>query len=211
MRIGRVLFLQGASSAGKSTLATALQRNLDEYWWALEADDITRMQPTGERTGWWEPTPEERSHPSWNDDLRLSHWLSGYFGCLATIARTGSNVIAVGGWLQTSWLRELAATLEGIDSLCVGVFCPLDELERREIARGDRRPGYARSHYDIVHTHTPYDVHVDTALQTTDESVASIKMALASPPELPFFAHIRVNAASDGGYVSPHLRSQRRF
>ena len=191
MSIGRVLFLQGASSAGKSTLATALQRNLDEYWWALEADDITRMQPTGERTDWWEPTPEERPHPSWNSDLRVSHWLSGYFGCLTAIATTGSNVIAVGGWLQSSWLRELAATLEGIDALCVGVFCPLDELERREMARGDRQPGYARSHYDIVHSHAPYDIHVDTALQTIDECVASIKAALASPPELPFFARVR--------------------
>ena len=188
---GRVLFLQGASSAGKSTLANALQRDLDEYWWALEADDITRMQPTGERTGWWEPTPEERSHPSWNPELRLSRWLSGYFGCLATVARTGSNVIAVGGWLETSWLLELAATLDGIDALCVGVYCPLDELERRELARGDRRPGYARSQYDLVHAHEPYDARVDTASQTTEEAVAIIKWALTAPPEESFFARIR--------------------
>ena len=49
---GRVLFLQGLSSAGKSTLAAALQAALPEYWWMLEADDITRMQPTAERSGW---------------------------------------------------------------------------------------------------------------------------------------------------------------
>lgn len=191
MSAGKVLFLQGASSAGKSTLATALQRGLDEYWWALEADDITRMQPTSDRTGWWEPTPEKRPHPSWNPELRLSRWLSGYFGCLAAVARTGSNVIAVGGWLQTSWLLELAATLDGIDALCVGVYCPLDEMERRELARGDRRLGYARSQYDLVHTHAPYDVHVDTDLQTTDEAVTLVRRALASPSREPFFARIR--------------------
>jgi len=191
LSLGRVLFLQGASSAGKSTLATALQRGLEEYWWALEADDITRMQPTGERTSWWEPTPEERPHPSWGPDVRLSRWLSGYFGCLATVARTGSNVIAVGGWLQTSWLRELAATLDGIDALCVGVYCPLDELERREMARGDRRPGYARSQFDLVHAHAPYDVHVDTGSQSAEQAVESIRTALAAPPDEPFFARIR--------------------
>lgn len=188
---GRVLFLQGPSSAGKSTLARALQRNLDEYWWALEADDITRMQPTSERSQWWEPTPDERPHPSWLLEMRLSRWLAGYFQCLATIAKTGSNVIAVGGWLQTSWLLQLADTLEGIDALCVGVFCPLDELERRELARGDRGPGYARSQYDLVHTHAPYDVHINTSSQTTEEAVKAIKRMLASPPELPFFARIR--------------------
>jgi chloramphenicol 3-O phosphotransferase len=191
LSLGRVLFLQGTSSAGKSTLATALQRELDEYWWALEADDITRMQPTGERTDWWKPTPEERPHLSWSHETRFSRWLSGYFGCLATIARTGSNVIAVGGWLQTSWLLDLAATLDGIEALCVGVYCSLEELERRELARGDRRPGYARSQYDLVHTHAPYDVHVDTASQTTPEAVALIRTALAEPPSEPFFARIR--------------------
>lgn len=188
---GRVLFLQGASSAGKSTLAKALQLDLDEYWWVLEADDITRMQPTGPRTDWWEPTPDERPHPSWDPELRLSRWLSGYFGCLATIAQTGSNVIAVGGWLETSWLLELAETLNGIDALCVGVYCPLEELERRELARGDRQFGYARSQYDMVHDHVLYDVEVDTASQTTEEAVALIRKMLTSPPEVSFFARIR--------------------
>ncbi len=188
---GRVLFLQGLSSAGKSTLAAALQATLPEYWWMLEADDITRMQPTAERSGWWEPTPEERPHPSWNADLRLERWLSGYFGCLATIAQTGSNVIAVGGWLQTSWLVQLAIALDGIDALCVGVYCPLEEVERREVARGDRRPGYGRSMYDVVHTHAPYDAAVDTYAQTTAEAIDIIEALLASPPPVPFFARIR--------------------
>ncbi|MBC8103800.1 MAG: AAA family ATPase [Cytophagales bacterium] len=183
--------LQGPSSVGKSTLAIALQRSLEEYWWALEADDITRMQPTGERTGWWEPTREERAHPSWNREVRLERWLAGYFQCLATIARTGSNVMAVGGWLETTWLQQLAASLDGMDAYCVGVYCPLDELERRETARGDRRSGYAREHYDSVHTHAPYDVAVDTNAQTTDESVAAIQNMLAFPPDVPFFARIR--------------------
>ena len=188
---GRVLFLQGPSSAGKSTLAAALQATLPEYWGMLEADDITRMQPTAGRSGWWEPTPEERPHPSWNADLRLERWLSGYFGCLAMIARTGSNVIAVGGWLQTSWLVQLADTLEGIDALCVGVYCPLEEVERRELARGDRGIGYGRSHYDLVHKHAPYDAAVDTFAQTTAEVISVIEALLASPPPVPFFARIR--------------------
>ena len=157
----------------------------------LEADDITRMQPTSERSGWWEPTPEERPHPSWDPEVRLQHWLASYFQCLATIAKTGSNVIAVGGWLQTSWLLDLADTLDGIDALCVGVYCPLEEVERREIARGDRKPGYARSQYELVHTHAPYDTAVDTALQTTEQCVETITQLLASPPEMLFFARIR--------------------
>jgi len=194
---GKVLFLQGPSSAGKSTLASALQTSLEEYWWMLEADDITRMQPTAERSSWWEPTPEERPHPSWDAGLRLERWYAGYFQCLAAIAKTGSNVIAVGGWLQTSWLRHLADTLEGIDALCVGVYCPLEEIERREIARGDRRPGYGRSQYDLVHMHAPYDAAVDMFAQTTAEAISVIEALLALPPFLPFFARIRAESAKE--------------
>ena len=191
MHSGKIILLQGASSAGKSTLTTALQLNLEEYWWALGADDITQMQAVSDRTAWWEPTPEQRPHPSWNPEVRLTRWLAGYFGCLATLAKTGSNVIAAGGWLQTSWLLDLAQTLDGIDAYCVGVYCPLEELERREIARGDRKPGYSRSHYDAVHTHAPYDLAVDTAAQTTEECVQSVAEMLAAPPSVPFFSRIR--------------------
>ncbi|CAN5384456.1 hypothetical protein BH11ARM2_BH11ARM2_03730 [soil metagenome] len=184
---GRVLFLQGPSSVGKSTLAKALQLGLDEYWWVLEADDITGMQPVSARTGWWNPTGEERPHPSWEPEVRLSRWLAGYFQCIATIARTGSNVIAVGGWLEASWLIDLTHALQGIHALCLGVHAPLDELQRREMARGDRELGYALSHYHRVHSHGPYDLDVDTLAQSTDEIVASIRAVLASSPKPTFF------------------------
>ena len=196
MSSGRILFLQGVSSAGKSTLASALQVSLDECWWILEADDITRMWPTSERTDWWDPTPEERPHPSWNRDLRLSRWYAGYFGCLATIAKTGTNVIAVGGWLHTPELVQLADTLNGLDTLCIGVYCPLEELERREIVRGDRPSGYARSQIELVHTHAPYDAEVNTVTQTTEESIGLIRKVLSSPPARPFFARIREQKVS---------------
>lgn len=195
MSDGRIVFLQGASSAGKSTLASALQVSLEECWWILEADDITRMWPTSERTGWWDPTPEERPHPSWNYELRLSRWYAGYFGCLATIAKTGSNVIAVGGWLQTPELVQLADMLDSLDALCVGVYCPLEELERREIGRGDRPSGYARSQVELVHTHAPYDAEVNAVTQTTEEAIGVIRSVLASPPARPFFARIRAQYA----------------
>ena len=195
MSNGCILFLQGASSAGKSTLAHALQVSLDECWWILEADDITRMTPTSERNDWWDPAPEERPHPSWNRDLRLPRWYAAYFGCLTTIARTGSNVIAVGGWLQTPELVQLAETLGGLDALCIGVYCPLKELERRERARGDRPSGYARFQIELVHTHAPYDAEVNTGTQTTEEAVGVVQTALASPPAHPFFARIRARYA----------------
>ena len=191
MKFGKVIVLQGPSSAGKSTLATALQRSLDEYWWAFEADDVTRMQPTGPRTGWWEPTPAERPHPSWNRETRLARWWAGYAQGIATIAKTGSYVLAVGGWLDADGRQIMASALDGIDAFCVGVTCPLAEVEQREAARGDRKPGYARSHYDRALADAPFDALVDTAALTTDACVGVIRQMLANEPRERFFARVR--------------------
>jgi chloramphenicol 3-O phosphotransferase len=192
---GRVIFLHGVSSAGKSTLAKVLQRTLDEYWWHIQADNITWMQPTS----WWvspelegfDPAPEKRPHPSWDRDIVLERWLAGYFGCIATIAKSGSNVIADGGWLKTSWLLQLMDALNGIETLVVGVYCPHEEVERREIARGDRAIGYSRSQWERVHVHAPYDVEVDTHTMTKEAAALVIKEALTLPPAPSFFARIR--------------------
>src|SRR5450755_924058 len=119
------MLLQGPSSAGKSTLAGVLQRTLDDYWLQLGADDISAMQPGCQPPNWWDPTPEERPHAFWDKDVRLERWLARYWGCLATIARTGDNVIAAGGWLKTEWMVQAAYAFDGIDALCVGVYCPL--------------------------------------------------------------------------------------
>jgi len=189
---GRILVLQGPSSAGKSTLARQLQVGLEEYWWRLEADDITAMQPVSARTEWWSPTPEERPHPSWKPEVRLERWLAGYFECIATIARTGSNVIAVGAWIDEAWLFDLAGILEGLHALCVGVHCPLEELERREVARGDRHVGYSREHFDVVLAHAPHDLEVNTFTQSWDEIVGDVRALLAAPPEETFFERIRM-------------------
>lgn len=46
--------------------------------------------------------------------------------------------------------------------MSVGVFCPLDELERREKERGDRRIGQAKEQLEFVHKEEVYDLKVDT-------------------------------------------------
>jgi chloramphenicol 3-O phosphotransferase len=46
--------------------------------------------------------------------------------------------------------------------LSVGVTCPIDILEQREHARGDRVLGRARGLAEVVHSFMSYDVTVDT-------------------------------------------------
>ncbi len=46
------------------------------------------------------------------------------------------------------------------------VRCSLEELTRRERARGDRPPRTAAAQFEVVHAHGDYDVEVDTGAHT---------------------------------------------
>lgn len=59
-------------------------------------------------------------------------------------------------------LHNYATTLKKYKVYFVGVFCDLEELERREKSRGDRIIGLARGQIDLVHKHKKYyDLIVD--------------------------------------------------
>lgn len=68
----------------------------------------------------------------------------------------------------------------GLDVFAVSVTCPIEILEARERARGDRVLGRARGLADVVHTFCSYDVSVDTGTTPTDACVAAILAAMAA-------------------------------
>ncbi len=179
---GRVIVLNGPSSSGKSTFCKALQTLMweaGEYWWHVQMDAFAAMLPV-------RPTPDGPTI----DPMDVGRFLSGWYGCIRALALAGNDVIAEAGFLEMDWLLEQIEALDGIEALYVGVFCPLEEVERREIARGDRRIGYSRAQYDRVHLHGPYDVEVDTSVLGPEAVAEKIKAALAAPPVPSAFARI---------------------
>jgi chloramphenicol 3-O phosphotransferase len=52
--------------------------------------------------------------------------------------------------------------LAPFDVFFVGLHCPVSELEKRELRRGDRPAGDARRDYDIVHAFCTYDIEMDS-------------------------------------------------
>ena len=65
--------------------------------------------------------------------------------------------------------------------LFVWVDCPLEELERRERARGDRSSGQAKWQYEHIHAHGVYDVTVNTHEMTSEACADAIVAMLARP------------------------------
>jgi chloramphenicol 3-O phosphotransferase len=74
--------------------------------------------------------------------------------------------------------QSCRSAFAGLDVLSVGVTCPVEILEQRERARGDRVLGRARGLAEVVHSFMSYDVTVDTGAMSTAQCVAAVLVAL---------------------------------
>lgn len=154
--LAAIILLNGASSAGKSTLAMALQAQLDEPFLRFSLD---LLMFGGEVL----PKRRDRDGPfSWT--AMRPKLFDGYHGCLAALAGAGNNLVIDYVMETTEPRRHLASLLSPFDVFYVGVRCPLPELERRERQRGDRRTGDARRDHETVHGFGAYDAEVDATL-----------------------------------------------
>lgn len=165
---GSVIFLNGTSSSGKTTIGKKLQDHLDKPYLLLSLDTFLHQL-----------------QDSFLGDLEcfsaaLPALLDGFNASNAAIARSGNSVIIDHVLQEPSWVAPCVRAFEGLDVIFVGVRCPLDVLEDRERRRGDRRVGLARYQYDRVHTHNTYDLELNTAKLTIEQSVSAILEYLQS-------------------------------
>ncbi len=165
---GRVIHLNGASSAGKSTLARRLQPALDEPYLYVSSDLFVAA-------GMLPARREEAGEFAWWPSMR-PRFFDGFHRCLPALASAGNDLIVEEVVEFVAWRARLAQVLDGFDVFLVGVHCDLDELERRERVRGDRRIGEGRAHLEqnAIHTFGPYDVEVDTSAGVTDALVDTV-------------------------------------
>lgn len=98
----------------------------------------------------------------------------GYYRSVVALVLSGNKVI-VDTVDHEHPMKVFDALFRPFEVMYVAVRCPLEELERRELARGDRSIGLARRQFAEVHQFLRYDVEVDTHAQNAKESVALIK------------------------------------
>ena len=152
---GRIILINGASSAGKSTLARAVQRQIDEPFWHLSIDHLRESGVL--------PLSRVRAGDFLWTSMRPA-FFQGFHNALPAIAAAGNNLI-VDHIIETrEWMRTLLDLLGPIDVYFVGLHCPLAELERRERARGDRRIGEARNDFETIHGFATYDLEIDSTM-----------------------------------------------
>jgi chloramphenicol 3-O phosphotransferase len=173
---GRVVLLHGTSSSGKTTVARAVQRLADEPWVRLGIDAF--WNAVDER--WMEHGPLAAEGFAWMEDARIvpgpagQRLAKGMRAAVAACARAGNDMLVDDVFVDPAWLEGWRSELAGLGWLLVGVVAPLDVLEERERARGNRVAGEARFQFDVIHSGIEYDVTVDTALQLPEECAGAI-------------------------------------
>lgn len=197
MSRGRIVLLNGSSSAGKTTLARALQLQRREPWFHLALDQFRDGMPPAYR-GLNSPdgTPGARGLnvvPVERDGRPVTEvrfgdvgrrMLAGMHRAIAAFAAAGNDVIVDDLFLEENTLDDYLDALEGFAVLFVGVRASLDVVAAREAERPGRFPGTAHSHFDRVHAHGIYDVEVDTGIAPPKACATTISARLdeATPP-----------------------------
>ncbi|WP_052704007.1 chloramphenicol phosphotransferase CPT family protein [Vibrio nigripulchritudo] len=174
-----VIFLNGPSSSGKSTIAKALQSQLAGYYLHIGIDTFISMMPDkanslGDETQHADGFYWEKECLEGRDVFRVRKGQYGiqvndaYRTTVKHLVESGLKVIvddvSDGNEEITLW-RDV---LKGKDCLFVGVICEESLLEQREKSRGDRKLGSAREQLRRVHKNVEYDMWVDTSKESAD-------------------------------------------
>ena len=168
-----LIFLNGPSSSGKTSLARQLQDRLDENFLYFGIDAFMEMMPARSND-----VSSSRVSEGfyWKQVMLPNHEpgqlvVSGDYGrqveaafrvAIQALLKTENRLIVdnvVDGNGEMTIFREL---LSEFDCCYVGVFCSLEKLVARERARPDRVQGSAAEQFYRTHQGIDYDIQVDT-------------------------------------------------
>ena len=195
----QLILVNGPSSAGKTTLCRALQAAIERPYLVVGFDDFifmsapryyrgadTRRQGEADTSTALGVEMVTLSAPGAPVSViaRFGPVFRSLLDAMAPAVRTlvdhGNAVIFDHVLHDRAMYESYLAAAAGLDAFTVGVTCPLDVLEARERARGDRVLGRARGLASVVHTFCAYDAMVDTAAMATEACVTTILGALAT-------------------------------
>jgi chloramphenicol 3-O phosphotransferase len=190
---GRIVILNGAPRAGKSSIVAAMQAQSDDRWINLGVDVYARAMPAallpgiGLRPGGERPELEPV----------VPRLFGALYESIAAHARLGFDVVADFGHhdgysRSLGILPDCARRLAGLSVLFVGIYCPIETIMARRNAdpqggfyatsEGDAVPAPVRRWQEAVHRPGIYDLGVDTSAMSPEQCAEAIAQGLENPP-----------------------------
>ena len=165
---GKVIFLNGVSSSGKTTLAKSLQEQLPEPFYWIAIDTFIDMMPQKYK----QPnTPEAMSVCL--KTVSFVHSTIKYF------IDMGMNIIVEHIFHTKGWMEECLELLHEYHIIFIHVTCPLNELQRREEMRGNC--DFFRIENQLKNLNPKncvYDLIIDTYKNSNEENINKILESL---------------------------------
>lgn len=164
MQKGRIIFLNGVTSSGKTSIVEALQ-NQEEIFFYVVANDLFQ-EMVGEnylRKNYWK---------------YLSEVIIMMYHTAKLYSDMGKNVLVDGILTEREEIkphyRQLLEILKNNPLDIVEVFCPLEICRQRNIIRGDRYETQSQEQYDLMAGNIKYSTRVDTSIYSPEECAKKI-------------------------------------
>ena len=154
MKKGRIIFLNGVTSAGKTSIVEAIQERNDVFFYVVANDLFQEM--VGEkflRENYWK---------------YLSEAIIMMYHTAKLFSDMGKNVLIDGILVEqeeiTPHYQQLQEILKDNPLDIVEVYCPLDICRKRNILRGDRYESQSDEQHELMAQNIAYRLRVDTSL-----------------------------------------------
>ena len=168
MEKGRIIYLNGVTSSGKTSIVEALQARRDIFFYVVANDLFQEM--IGE------------------DYLKENYWkylgevIIMMYHTAKLFSDMGKNVIIDSILVEREGVaphyERMQEILRDNPLDIVEVYCPLDICRQRNIDRGDRYETQSDEQAGLMATGIRYSFHVDTGKLSPDECADAIFKAL---------------------------------
>lgn len=164
MEKGRIIFLNGVTSSGKTSIVEALQNQEDIFFYVVANDLFQEM--VGEnylRKNYWK---------------YLSEVIIMMYHTAKLYSDMGKNVLIDGILVEREEIkphyRQLLEILKDNPLDIVEVYCPLEICRQRNLIRGDRYETQSQEQFDLMAEDIKYSVRVDTSIASAEECAKKI-------------------------------------
>ncbi len=168
MEKGRIIFLNGVTSSGKTSIVEALQEREEVFFYVVANDLFQEM--VGDkylRENYWK---------------YLSEIIIMMYHTAKLYSDMGKNVLIDGILVERDEIKphyqQLQEILKDNPLDIVEVYCPLDICRQRNISRGDRYETQSDEQSELMAENIAYSFKVDTSIHSAEECAGLIIKAL---------------------------------
>jgi chloramphenicol 3-O phosphotransferase len=178
MNQGIIVFLNGTSSSGKTSISNELLKQDKLKFYHLSVDEIyngvfiSYVEYLNTKYPDIKPISEEEEQKV--VQILTDPMISIYYSTIKAFSTLGMNVVVDTVLDNEYWYNACLDLFNDHPVLYVGVKCSQLELQKREQLRGDRQIGLALSQYKIVHSYGEYDIELNTEELSPEECAHQI-------------------------------------